>query len=680
MAVGSFENNVTNAASMDAGRFVVYEIQSKTILDGVKVVSFSESLGSEPSRAVLEARLGTRWNSSGGTYDDQTVESFLSSDGTPFDNYLERDIAILQLETGGFLGIEETYTLKWLGTITNITPSLTPGAESVQMIAQDARWKMQNVVVSGQWVSEKIGNVDYDIRTNAEAVFNENARGNYHNVLLAGWNYGIPYFHSPQGAINSTNVWTLNCAIAYLTQCVMHSQQTGTNPFSPSASSFGVSSPVIRAVSEDNDAVLGSVSVEGMTLNRAISEVCGAALGLPSKGRPFRTALGYTWSVVPMDEWGRDPSTFTYMAQFKFYAIGGDSKTSLPLASRGTAIDPATTRVVAASVNYDISRSVNHVTVLGQHDAYEAEWILRKGWTVAEEDTVTATPDIARRDTPDFILDNGQHDHVFRQWVLDEDGHYSSGTGTSQCTTVFGTLSYHRRVRRFEPPFSLPEAPPRPFLMKVESGGDWYQCSSGVARVMRDRCGITFELNAIDGADDESYIRGKYTTGATTTKLALNTITGVKLTAIVRGDQRAEGARTRDVDAAALHSIEHVEHENQYRNVFRHSSSPYYTGTSGLQTAYTNAGDLDTVAEKMADAAKPMAVSASVVVPWVEFGYSLCTQVEAVGGDGAASRNINLAATRTAIDTKYPRIVSITYDIEGQQTELMLSDVRERRL
>jgi hypothetical protein len=78
-----------------------------------------------------------------------------------------------------------------------------------------------------------------------------------------------------------------------------------------------------------------------------------------------------------------------------------------------------------------------------------------------------------------------------------------------------------------------------------------------------------------------------------------------------------------------------------------------------------------------------LAVSSSIIVPWVETMYSLMDRAKGLGavpGAGVPGRNIGFSSVRNPADEDYPSVVSITWDVERQQTELALSDMRERRL
>jgi hypothetical protein len=271
--------------------------------------------------------------------------------------------------------------------------------------------------------------------------------------------------------------------------------------------------------------------------------------------------------------------------------------------------------------------------------------------------------------------------------VLDEDGSYSTGTGTSQCTVVFGTtgVPFHRRVRKFELPYHAPEDPPRPMTVWVQSGGNWYKAGHGATRILPDHCGIEFPLNTVDNGDNKSAIHGGRTTGTTTTKIKLNDITGVKVTAMVRGDYRAEGHVDRVTAAASTFRIESSKIDDTFRRVFRHETSDYAAaGATTTVTVIDTSADLAVIALKQQAMSEGLAISCSLITPWITFSYLLGGRVTRIGSeDITAGRNISLIATRVAKGSQtqpdYPRIVAVNFDAERQQTEVNLADERERR-
>jgi len=676
MAVLNFFEDPAADVVMDAVKLRVFDLtDGNRELTELTCLSLSQSIGSTPSQATFALRSADISRSA--TAEDSRMEQvFNAADGyTVFDKYLEHDVIVMTREALDWEDEDDLhYWPMWQGTITNVVPAFNDDAEGVQLIAQDYRWKMNNLKVRGQWAD--LGDTAATVsHVDTLCVMNPLGEGNASSRDYA--------FANPQQR-TSTNAWTLSDAIAYFAQRYRHLTYEGVGM---EATAYPIFELVADLADEGNEINLPTLKLEGLTVGRALDAICSAAK--------------HTWWLTPPERGVAEvDATYDPLPLLHIEPLQRATSYPIRLPVAGTeSVDRKLAWPQAGQASLGIADSVNQPTLLGQHREYEATWVLMRGWTSADQATVDATPTKGSRDSTDYVPGL---DPVYRQWVLNEDREYSTqayadyvsdgDTGTSQCTVVFvtnGSESYvqHRR-RVFGSCYHKPEDKPRNISVWFKSAGtgsDWAKAGSGAVRLMPDRCGIIFDTNAIDASDGHSYVRGTFSADDVAIKVAPNEITDVKVCAIVRSDYRCASTATRGDDAAARHTIEAVVHDNTFREVWRDTTSEY--SGDGTGRILDPSDDMDALSEKVQESVQNAACSASFVIPWIDAGFHLNDRIDGLDepqgttnadGDDVLGRGISFQTNRAADSTReYPRVVAVRWDYAGQQTEVLLTDTRE---
>jgi len=133
-----------------------------------------------------------------------------------------------------------------------------------------------------------------------------------------------------------------------------------------------------------------------------------------------------------------------------------------------------------------------------------------------------------------------------------------------------------------------------------------------------------------------------------------------------------------DTDAASRFVQQQVVYNNAYRWVVRDGSSEW----GAAATLLDQGTDAQVLENSIHKTCQDMRVSASVVIPWVDFGFDLNQRVMGLHeppGLGVDGRGISFLQNRDPDDPHYPYVVRMTFDMEAQETELGLTDEREVR-
>ena len=694
MATASLYNALPTDTTLDVAQLQVYDLSDGArLMNDVKVRQFGHQAGAQPSVAILEMML----------YDGPTHSVRMENALAPFwtnapkpweafgyevrgaalhavpNIYHEHDIAIVMLDHDA--PAARRYHTVWRGTITSVNIAYEENAEVVLLYAQDVRWQLHKRHVSGGRFAP-VGRKGSEIGTTAvfqhiRAILNPEGLGNSR--------------HSSGGAVDplwgpavSTSAsqdqrWWLAAALSMLITDRHSSLQTdGT-------SIPALDLPGSKLLLNNWDQPLPEIPLDGLTIAQAVDLI------LRSMGATWWVVFDTDSGVVGAIDATFNPVPGLYLTSLENDGPAAADYVRLPAAST-TTFNTGTTWTQAGHVNYDTSDSPNVIRVIGQYEEYEASWVLTKAWSATEQAVVDAVPELGLRTSEEYALDSAAHDHVYRQWVLDEDGEYSTGGGTSQCTVIFGTSSYLRQRRRFESPYNAPEEKEKPIGVWIqatdyEEGAPgpttWVKVGSGRIKNLRDRCGITFEMEAIN-TDDEAraVIKGKYEDGGEPVdwECTLQNITAVKVCAIVRSDLPVLGYVAPDVSSASRFVQEYVTYNRAWRKVVRNATSEFAVGAD--VTLVDQSADAQTQAAALWDALRDMRVSASVIIPWVDFGFQLHQRVKGLhepANAGVDGRGISFIQNRSWNQPHYPRIVRITYDLEAQETELLVTDTREGR-
>ena len=270
--------------------------------------------------------------------------------------------------------------------------------------------------------------------------------------------------------------------------------------------------------------------------------------------------------------------------------------------------------------------------------------------------------------------------------MLNEDRKAAGNNGVSQISTVFtlgGDTDFIRRRRAFQKPYTADGEDHKRIIVSVkapETSGAWTVVKQGSIRNLKDRAGIKFELNAINADDVTSAVLhvGLGSVGDTV-YIPLDTVSGVKVCAILHADQCAEGEAARADDAASRYTYERYIENPAYRRVYRHTTSEYYTSAEGT-TLRDDEAKADAAAEIQRNALQHLKLSSTFVLPWIDYSFTLGQHVRGIGepeSSDVAGRDMSFQVNRSQDAPIYPVIVGIRMDFEHQQTAIMLSDMRE---
>ena len=175
-----------------------------------------------------------------------------------------------------------------------------------------------------------------------------------------------------------------------------------------------------------------------------------------------------------------------------------------------------------------------------------------------------------------------------------------------------------------------------------------------------DRCGIYFDMADVDGAESALLIDGGR-------RLALKDVTSVRVTAIVKSDERVASLAERTDSAGSTRTIAETIRSEQFRCVTRHSSSVYADEATGLlRNDASSAGPMEVLANRLRQDVERLNRSVSVSVPWVDLSLRVGERI--AGVDGRCLSFGTGAGDAEAL----PLLERVTYDFAGQKTDLGL--------
>ena len=177
---------------------------------------------------------------------------------------------------------------------------------------------------------------------------------------------------------------------------------------------------------------------------------------------------------------------------------------------------------------------------------------------------------------------------------------------------------------------------------------------------LTDRCGIYFDLTDLDGSNSRLVADDG-------TTVALQDVTHVRLTAIVKSDERVAYDAERQESAGASAEISKVVRDDSCRRVTRHTSSAFASeGTGLVRDDSAPDGAMEKTAARLRATTEPMCKGVSAGLPWLDLGIRVGERVSEVEG-----RPI-LPAGSGGEESDHPLIRRIEYDFASQRTELTL--------
>ncbi len=273
--------------------------------------------------------------------------------------------------------------------------------------------------------------------------------------------------------------WTAAAAVEYLLRTCNASRRWVHNPSRQHLQEvFG-------------DAVLGDVMIDQQTPADALRRICRL------------TGRGMRVSPRPRSDGSHS---------LRFYRLGdGRRRTARLNAAGSSVIASAASDAVAGDVQWNIEKTVNKVTGLGDASIIEATFEanptettdLVMGWYDEDVDLYDHLDGYSVNElSPDLHQmihargeDFQQHRDTLRLWVLNEDGAFTISpydAGDSyDFSTLFGTPNYVRRKRPFRQPLAMAGGGARrPITVQIsyDSGGSWYPLDDFES--LSDRAGI----------------------------------------------------------------------------------------------------------------------------------------------------------------------------------------------
>jgi hypothetical protein len=612
----------------------VYDGEFREISD-IRVERVVHALGSEPSRAEFSAILDSyhRWKDGQGNV-HEGVRGFEQavppgSLGVGMD-----DVVIVGIPLGG-----GRVLVIFRGRVSDVDVSFSEGGESARLTALDPRRTLDNTDLRGARYADAEGGI---LATDDCLVFNPDNLGNYDKS--GSETAGQPLFTDPVEPDDEEedpyeNHWRLGEFWRYV-----------IGNFAPGDDSRLPSGSTVPELSDSDDAVLPPTDVDGMRPSEAITRVLGS-YGLDWWADPF--VVVNRWSV-----WGDPP-----LPCFRIIPPQSAVVKCVSLQPRGEDFSSFATNVHAGVMTFTTRGSVNHWRIEGDFKEYEACFELKKLWDAEEETQVLDNPNRGNRAHESYEI---SLDHVFRQWGLNEDNHWPDREAFD-FEEFLGEGTWTLKRRRFFPPYAETDDEPRKCIVEVkntELDDDWHRVGSATVRLLADRAGIYFDSADIDGTNACLRIENG-------PSQALQDITHVRITAIVKSDVRVVYDAPREETAGSSQGIIKTARDEEFRWVKRHSSSVYAgEGTGVVRDDAALHGPMEKGAAKLREKTEAFGQGLSLSVPWVDFTYHAGDRVSDLDGRGIAF------SAKPGDDPSYPKINRVTYDFRGQQTVLDLRPAR----
>jgi len=615
----------------------VYDVGFHELSD-VRVERVVHILGEEPSRAEFTVVLDSyhRWKDGDGNVHDGVLSMEQAIPPGTLSVGLD-DVVIVAIPLGG-----GRVLVIFRGRITSIDVSFSESGEGVTITALGPRQALDNRDLRGARFADPSGGV---MTTDQPLVFNPDNLGNYDAAGSAA--NGQPLFGDPvepgDGGDAYANHWHLGDFWRYV-----------VGNFAPGGDSRLPSAESVPELHDDDEAVLPPTDVDGMRPSEAISQVLGA-YGLEWWADPF--VIVNRWSVF-----GEPP-----LPCFRIVSPDAAPLKSVRLQEPGDDFSKDASNVNAGSMSFSTRFSTNHWRIDGDFKEYEACFNLVKLWTDQQEGTVSGDPDKGSRAHEDYEVDK---DHVYRQWGLNEDGHWSERGEPFDFKTFFdGEGTWTRKRRRFHHPYAETDDEPRKCIVEVkntELDDDWHRVGSATIRFLTDRCGIYFDMTDVDGTNARVVIEDG-------PPQALKDLTHVRITATVQSDDRVIYDAPKQDSAASSRTITRTARKTTFRWVKRDSSSAYSDeGTGEIRNDAAAGGAMEEVAAKLRERSESVGTGVSLAMPWLDFTCRAGDRVTGLRG-----RDIELP-TRPGEEPSFPIVSRVTYDFRAQRTGLWLRSSSKR--
>jgi len=597
-------------------------------LSGVTVRSLRHALGKEPGEAVLELELESfrRETRNGTVTTRERRMEFLQAEDAP--------VHMDQMVWVGMPIDRRHVLILFCGRVTDCEAEFSGktgrSMERVRVVARDARHDLAGRQVLGRYYHDaEEGRLGVDL----PAVMNPEGVGNRDSAHT--WQEGgsTPLF-SETG--NESAAWRGSDALAYL---VGHYGE-GLNL---EVSEEGVQTETLRME-------LGELNLEGDSCAKAIWKVLRLA--------------GLEGWVDPLVVSGMKMSDIGNLRAFlRLVNPSSAPVRDAKLASAGGPFTSATSEVNEGAMSWSARHIRNAWHVRGALKEYEARFELVKLWTDEEETTVEDNANKGRRG---HAVYDATLDPVWRQWGLNEDGHWSERATYDFSGLFAGAVA---RRRRFEPPFRSAGDEVRPMVVEVQSallGAGWYRVGNAAVRVLSDRAGIYFDCEDVDGS------RSGLLAGTSRTFVPLNEISGVRVTAVVESDERVAVSSDRTDASPTELVLEHTVTDESYHWTCRDSSSLYSAdGTGVIEDDSGEDGPMVRRATALREQHQGAEVGSQLNIPWVDLSWRPGVRVSQLAG-----RNIALRASGGE-HASYPLVAGVEWDFAEQRTTLTLLSASE---
>ena len=604
-------------------------------LSDIRVERVVHTLGGEPSRAEFTIVLDSyhRWKDGDGNVHDGVLSMEQAIPPGTLSVGLD-DVVIVAIPLGG-----GRVLVIFRGRIATIDASFSEAGEGATVTALGPRQALDNTDLRGAAFANPSGGI---LATDQPLLFNPDNLGNYDSAASAA--NGRPLFGDPvepgDGGDAYAGHWHLGDFWRYV-----------VGNFAPGGDSRLPSAAGVPELHDDDDAVLPPTDVDGMKPSQALDMVLGS-YGLEWWADPF--VIVNRWSVF-----GEPP-----LPSFRIVSPDAAPLKSVRLQEPGDDFSRNASNVNAGSMSFSTRFSTNHWRIEGDFKEYEACFELVKLWTDQQEGTVSGDPDKGSRAHEDYEIDL---DHVYRQWGLNEDGHWS-GRDVFDFETFFGEGTWTRRRRRFHHPYAETDDEPRKCIVEVKNtdlDGNWHRVGSATIRLLNDRCGIYFDMTDVDGTNARVVIEDG-------PPQALKDLTHVRITAIVQSDDRVTYDAPKQDSAASSQTITRRAEDDTFRWIKRHESSAYGSTTELVRDDAAAGGPMEEAAGKLRKRSESQELGVGFSMPWLDFTCRVGDRVTGLRG-----RDIELP-TKPGDEPYFPMISRVTYDFRAQRTDLDVRPTKPR--
>lgn len=367
--------------------------------------------------------------------------------------------------------------------------------------------------------------------------------------------------------------------------------------------------------------------------------------------------FGYSWYVELAKRGER---------KLRYFKRGEGRQTSIKLQAVGQFVDPKLSNAKSTNIDYTIASAANSVWAAGDYRYVEGTFILERGWDASLEDlTYELSKDSEEYNDPA----NASYQRVWRDWVLNEGGDYGAAYDLS---TLLGHPVVPRR-RQFYPTITqgvdaapIGETAGVTVEWSDDAGVHWHPLAemtdSPNVHLLERECGIRFEgmsppsdlMNAVD--PDLSMVR---------------------VTASIRDDRRMTNATQLSTgspltdEATAFVDVSDRFHYREVSTLSKYSAD-VAAGTL-TSKAVDDAQALATFSNQLRNAWDMADVSGDAVIEGLDNDqYEIGEVVTSLVG-----RGVNFSARAPGSTSRYPQVVAITWDVQGQQRTLSLQTFRD---